>query len=140
MFTATFPVRFAHCDPAMIVYYPRYFELCDAAVEDWTAAVLKLDRAAMHGTQGLGLPTVRLEAQFTAPSRLGDVLDFAISIRRIGNSSVDLDIRISCAGQPRVTMEARLVLLDLDQACARVWPPDMLERLQAQYLCDKDPK
>ena len=28
-------VRFGHCDPAGIVFYPRYFEMLNALVEDW---------------------------------------------------------------------------------------------------------
>ena len=28
-------VRFAHCDPAGIVFYARYFEMINGVVEDW---------------------------------------------------------------------------------------------------------
>ena len=33
-FTTRTPLRFAHCDPAGIAYYPRYFEIVDAAAHD----------------------------------------------------------------------------------------------------------
>ena len=80
MFRTSLPLRFAHCDPAGIAYYPRYFELCDAAIEDWTAAVLGISRREMHVDRGLGLPTVTLTADFAMPSRLGDMLDFTITV------------------------------------------------------------
>ena len=34
-FTTTRKVRFEHCDPAGIVFYPRYFEMINGTVEDW---------------------------------------------------------------------------------------------------------
>ena len=32
VFRQSRPLRFAHCDPAGIAYYPRYLELCDGAI------------------------------------------------------------------------------------------------------------
>lgn len=132
MFETSLPLRFAHCDPAGIAYYPRYFELCDAAIEDWTAAVLGIDRRKMHLERGLGLPTVSLHAEFAAPSRLGDMLDFDVSVTRVGRSSVDLAVGIACAGQPRFTVRYTQVLTDLAGGSARPWPPELLERLNKE--------
>src|SRR3546814_2977606 len=73
------PVRFAHCDPAGIAYFPRLFELVDAAVEEWTAAAVGVARAEMHGPLRLGLPTVDLHATFAAPCRLGETLEIAVA-------------------------------------------------------------
>jgi acyl-CoA thioesterase FadM len=28
-------IRFSHCDPAGIVYFPRFFDLAHATMEDW---------------------------------------------------------------------------------------------------------
>ena len=30
-------IEWGHCDPAGIVFYPRYVELCNEMVEDWFA-------------------------------------------------------------------------------------------------------
>lgn len=132
MFKTSLPLRFAHCDPAGIAYYPRYFELCDAAIEDWTAAVLGIDRREMHLERGLGLPTASLQAEFAAPSRLGDVLDFTVSVTRAGRSSVDLAVDIACAGQPRFAVRYTQVLTDLVKGSSRPWPLDLLERLNKE--------
>ncbi|MCF8882579.1 MULTISPECIES: acyl-CoA thioesterase [Erythrobacter] len=139
MFTTRLPLRFAHCDPAGIAYYPRYFELCDAAVEDWTAAVLGVDRNTMHGELGMGLPTVDLKAEFTAPSRLGDMLDFTVRILRIGRSSLDLGIDITCGGEARFAVRSTVVLIDLANMRAHPWPADFLDPLTRHALSDKDP-
>lgn len=129
MFRISLPLRFAHCDPAGIAYYPRYFELCDAAIEDWTAAMLGLTRREMHVDRGLGLPTVTLTADFAVPSRLGDMLDFSVSVTRVGRSSVDLHVDIDCAAERRFTVRYTQVLTDLAEGTSRPWPPELLERL-----------
>ena len=68
-------VRFQHCDPAGIVFFPRYFEMVNATVEEWFAERLGMPFAEMHGpTQG-GVPTASIRADFRAPSRLGDLLE-----------------------------------------------------------------
>lgn len=130
MFRVTYPLRFAHCDPAGIAYYPRYFELCDAAIEDWTAAVLGASRRVMHMEQGLGLPTVDLKASFTAPSRLGDLLDIGVAVERVGRSSVDLALDISSDGEPRFAVRYVQVLTNLRENRATPWPPEMLRRIE----------
>lgn len=132
MFRVSYPLRFAHCDPAGIVFYPRYFELCDAAVEDWTPAILGVSRHVMHLEMGLGLPTVDLHASFTAVSRLGDLLDIDVALTRVGNSSIDLSIAMSCGGEPRLAVRCTQVLTDLSRMRSTPWTPEFRERLQKE--------
>lgn len=81
------PVRFRHCDPAGIVFFPRYLEMLNDALEDLMAALGRpFDR--LHGTHAV--PTVRLEADFARPSRLGDVLELRLDVLELGTSSVTL--------------------------------------------------
>jgi 4-hydroxybenzoyl-CoA thioesterase len=129
MFRISLPLRFAHCDPAGIAYYPRYFELCDAAIEDWTAVVLGITRREMHVDRGLGLPTVTLTADFAIPSRLGDMLDFTVQVSRVGRSSVDLHVDIDCGTERRFTVRYTQVLTDLAEGTSRAWPAELHERL-----------
>jgi 4-hydroxybenzoyl-CoA thioesterase len=132
MFTVTYPLRFAHCDPAGIAFYPRCFELCDAAVEDWTPAVLSDDRRTMHLERGLGLPTVELASTFAAPSKLGDLLDFAVKLTRVGRSSIDLEIDVTCNGEPRFSVRLTQVLIELAGGTSQPWPPEYRQRLEME--------
>lgn len=119
---AHYPVRFAHCDPAGIAYYPRLFELCDAAIEDWCADVLGISRRVMHLELGLGMPTVDMQARFIAPCRLGEMLDIEISVHRIGRSSIDFTASTGCAGDARFAVNYTQVLMSLAEARAAPWP------------------
>lgn len=130
-FRATYKLRFAHCDPAGIAYYPRLLELVDAAIEDWTPAALGLDRRQMHLELGLGLPTVELRTRFVAPCRLGELLDFDVSVLRVGTSSVDLAVAVSCGGEARFAADLTQVLIAIDRTASLPWPAPMRARLIA---------
>ena len=133
-FRRTYPLRFAHCDPAGIAYYPRYFEICDAAIEDWTEAVIGVPRRVMHLDLGLALPTVTLEAEFTAVSRLGDPLDIAIDVTSVGNSSVGLRAEVGSGGERRFSVRYRQVLMTMATGEAKPWPKEWRPRLERELV------
>ena len=121
-YTMSLPVRFGDCDIVGIGYYPRLLALADAAIEDWTVAVIGVDRAAMHIEHRRGMPTVTLETSFTVPCRLGEILDFTIDLLRVGRSSIDLAVAASVAGETRFTGRYVQVLIDTDSGAAAAWP------------------
>ncbi len=134
-FIRTYPVRFEDCDGAGIVFYPRYFLMANRIVEDWFADGLGLDFAALHQVHRLGIPTVDTHARFLAPGRLGDRLEVALEVRRLGSSSFTLGIDARCDGAPRFTVESVLVCVDLGDDALRSRPlPDTLRGAMENYL------
>ena len=107
-------IRFSHCDPAGIVFYPRYIELCVEAVEDWFGQGLGVSFWALHEEHRLGIPAVHLDVNFITPSRHGDLLDFLLSVAHIGNSSMTLDVIVECEGQRRFRERIVVVMVSLD--------------------------
>ena len=75
-------VRFQHCDPAAMVFYPRYFEMINLTVEEWFRTGLDWGFQQMHEIDDRGIPTARIAVDFSAPSRLGDVLDWSLTVKR----------------------------------------------------------
>lgn len=90
-FETSVTIRFRHCDPAGIVFYPRYFEILNDVVEDWFAAMGR-GFADMMGASGVAVPLAAIEAEFLAPSRLGDLLRAVIDVRTIGRTSCALAV------------------------------------------------
>ncbi len=121
-------VRFGDVDPAGIVFYPRYFEMLNAAVEDWFAE-LGLDFSAMHLTSHCGVPTVRLECDFVSPAVLGEELTVAISPKHVGRSSCTIGYVIECDGQVRLKAKGILVMMDLTTKRSIAWPEAIRERM-----------
>lgn len=137
-FEVEIPVRFAHCDAAGIVFFPRYFEMLNHTVEDWFAGPLGRSFKAMHLDEGVGVPTARFETDFHKPSRLEDLLTFSLSVQAIGRASADLLIRASCSGEARATFRQRIVFVDLHAMRPQPWPDDLRARMSA-FLSPSEP-
>jgi 4-hydroxybenzoyl-CoA thioesterase len=132
-FTRAIPVRFRDCDPAGIVFYPRYFEMMNDVLEDWFAE-LGLDFAAMHRDTDGGVPTLSLRAEFLRPSYLGDALEWSLTVTRLGESSFALAYAASCAGEARVRAEATLVFVENDRESMKSRPiPAILREKMLRY-------
>ncbi|BAV63365.1 acyl-CoA thioesterase [Sphingobium cloacae] len=122
-------VRFAHVDAAGIVFYPRYFEMLNAAVEDWCAQALGVDFRTMHVERRIGVPTVKLHVDFLSPSALGDRLTITLRTREIGRASCRLAVSFAGDGRERLKAEVTLVCMDIDAQRAIPWPDDMRARM-----------
>jgi 4-hydroxybenzoyl-CoA thioesterase len=129
-FVARRTVRFGHCDPAGIVYFPRYYELLNGVVEDWWDH-LGLPWTGLIGERRIGMPTAQLDARFVAPSFLGERLDFELRVAHLGRSSLQLEHRVvGPAGDERVRFAQRIVATSLDTHRPIAWPEDLREALQ----------
>lgn len=115
-------VRFQHCDPAGIVFYPRYVEMVNATIEDWFAAVIGISFAEIHTTLETALPARSLALDFRSPSRIGEVLEFSVAVTKLGTSSLGLTITARHADEIRFV--ADMVLVHVPKASFRPapWP------------------
>lgn len=127
-----YQIEFNHCDPAGIVFYPRYFEMTNHVCENFFREAVGVSYAEMM-SQRSGLPTVRIETDFRAPSRLGDVLEVTLEVVRLGGSSVTFEIVGYGAGQVRLVTKITLVWVkEVDGVLGpRAWPDAMKAKLQA---------
>lgn len=123
-------IEFNHCDPAGIVFYPRYFEMTNSVVENFFADEVGRSFAEMHldGRRN-GVPTVHIEADFVAPSRLGDKVAFTLTVRKLGGSSAVVEITGRMGAELR--MRAHLTLVWIDNMKAAAWPEALRARLAA---------
>ncbi|MGN6085658.1 acyl-CoA thioesterase [Trinickia sp.] len=118
-------IRFSHCDPAGIVFFPQYLTLTNALVEDWFTDALGIDYADMIGGRRVGLPIVRLECEFARPSRMGETISLALSLIDVGRHSIR--IRIVGRGPNGVRFAATQVLVttSLESGESIVIPDDI---------------
>ncbi|HJV27878.1 MAG TPA: thioesterase family protein [Aromatoleum sp.] len=129
MFEREVLVRFAHCDPAGIVFYPQYFVLLNGLVEDWLTDGLGTSFADMIMTRRLGIPTVRMDCTFTRPSTLGDTLVLGLTVTRIGERSIGLDVQGRVGEELRLRARQTLVTMDLEAMKSVAIPADIRDRL-----------
>ena len=103
-------IRFSECDPAGIVFYPQYFILFNDLLEAWIDGLLPVGFVGYIEKHRFGLPTVRLESDFRAISRMGDDVTLGLEVVRLGGKS--LTLALSCKGSDgEVRMSATQVLV-----------------------------
>lgn len=123
-------VRFSDCDPAGIVFYPKYFEMFNNLIEDWCRDELRFSFKEIVTRRGWGLPTVHLEVDFPAPTSFGETLRAMLALRSVGRSSIGVDITLRGPdGAFRVKGKAVLVLTDRATNRAIPFPAELRERL-----------
>jgi len=80
-------VEWGHCDPAGIVYYPRFFEMFDSCTNALFESV-GFKKQEVLKTYGLaGIPMIETSAKFFVPSSFGDTVMVESTILEWGNSS-----------------------------------------------------
>lgn len=97
----TVEIAWGDCDPAGIVFHPRYFEWFDAAAAALFAAATGETKPAMMARYGIaGFPAVEVGAVFHAPCRFGDVVRISSRVEEWKRSSFRLlhELRRSDAG------------------------------------------
>lgn len=103
-------IRFSECDPAGIVFYPQYFVLFNDLLEAWIDSLLPMGFAGYIASLRCGMPTVRLEADFKAISRMGDEVILSLQLARLGTKSLTLSLACTdAAGEPRMTVTQTVV-------------------------------
>jgi 4-hydroxybenzoyl-CoA thioesterase len=112
-------ISFKHCDPAGIVFYPRYTEMVNDVVEHWFKHGLGCDFATLHGPRGITIPVVKLQMDFRSPGFLGETLVAELAVERLGTSSLGLRIALrgpGAAGENGVKLVAALTVVFVDMA------------------------
>jgi len=132
-FQREIPVRFGHCDPASIVFYPRYFEMIAALVEDWFEDGLEASAPGLMYHRGIVTPTVHFTVDFLNAAWFGDRLTFNLWVKKIGRTSCELLIEASHQG--KMAMRVKQVLVFALERTRRATPiaPDIVKRMK-RYL------
>ena len=127
-------IRFSDCDPAGIVFYPQYFVMFNGLLEDWVDGPLGIGFAELVARRRIGLPTVRLEADFRAVSRFGDDVALSLEVERLGGKSLTLSLRCCAArdGELRMAMRQVVVATSLETHAAIALPEDLRAAIARQ--------
>eukprot|EP01034_Spumella_vulgaris_P026495 gene26495-33081_t len=87
--------------------------------------MLRTGYAHFIGERRCGLPMVKLDCEFKAPSKMGERLTLSLDVVRVGNSSMTLQLRASAGGQLRVVSNQVLVTTSLETNKSIPIPEDL---------------
>jgi 4-hydroxybenzoyl-CoA thioesterase len=128
-------IRFSDCDPAGIVFYPQYFIMFNGLVEEWFDDPLDVGYRKLIIDRRIGLPTVRLEADFRSVSRMSDTVVMSLEVERLGNRSLTLNLScVGADGAVRMQVHQVLVTTSLLDHCA-ISIPDDLRKAISDFMC-----
>lgn len=98
MFTyvRTWIIEWGDCDPAGIVYFPRFFAAFDTSTHRLLEAALGKRAADIIRENGItGWPLVDISARFMRPASFGDAVEIETRVTRVGKSSFSLAHRLT---------------------------------------------
>jgi 4-hydroxybenzoyl-CoA thioesterase len=88
-------IEWGDCDPAGIVFYPRYFAMFDASTAALFQAALGMPKIAWTRKFGiLGIPMVDTRATFSIPSAYGDEVVIESRVTAFRRSAFDVTHRL----------------------------------------------
>jgi 4-hydroxybenzoyl-CoA thioesterase len=93
-------VEWGDCDPAGIVFNPRFFEFFDASswlLFETALGVKQQEIASTYGIVGIALVDAR--ANFLKPIKFGDTIEIASRISEFRRSSFDVEHRLTIGGE-----------------------------------------
>ena len=101
MFTIrrTVRIEWGDCDPAGIVFYPRYFAMFNHSTELLIEQALGVKKYTLNRQYGLGgYPSVASKAHFLLPTRYGDDVEIESAFTKIGRSSFSIHHKLTLDG------------------------------------------
>ncbi len=127
VYSRALTIEWGDCDPAGIVFYPRYFAMFDVNAWELFATGLGLARrAVLDHFDIIGFPMVDLRAKFLAPNAHGETVRIDSGVSEFRRSSFVIAHKIF-----------RGELLTVEAFETRVWTgrhPDHPDRLKAKTI------
>jgi 4-hydroxybenzoyl-CoA thioesterase len=125
-----FRIEWQHCDPAGIVFYPRYFIMFDSSTTYLFEKALGMTKINfLKKYDCVGYPMLDTRGKFHIPTRFGDDVVIESAITEIKRSSFSVEHRILKDGQ-----------LAVEGFELRVWvgqDPDNPEKMKSRPLPDE---
>jgi len=92
-------VEWCDCDPAGIIFYPRYFEMFDTSTTVLIERALGMNKIDyLKAFDFAGHPLVEARARFRLPTRFGDEVAIETALVECGRSSFKVEHRLTKAG------------------------------------------
>jgi len=127
-------IAWAHCDPAGIVFNPRFFEFFDTntwGLFEAALGVTQQDLAATYGIVGIALVDAR--GNFMKPVAFGDTIEIVSRVSEFRRVSFDVEHRLINKGAVAVEgRESRVWAVrhadDPDRIATAPIPPEVIKK------------
>jgi 4-hydroxybenzoyl-CoA thioesterase len=115
----TVRITWGDCDPAGIVYYPRYFEMFDESTVALFERALGMTKyQSQKEFDFAGYPMVDTRAKFSIPNRYGDDVEIESTVAEFRRSSFDIQHKMLKNGALSIECSETRVWVGRDPADA----------------------
>ncbi len=123
-------VRFAHVDPAKVVYFARVYEMAHEAFEELMAS-LGLPVGPLFEESKWGMPLVHTEATYRRPWRLGERVRIEGRITEMSERSIQFEYEFKDeSGETRTRVHMRHVFVSMETFEPRSAPREFIDAAQ----------
>ncbi len=96
----SFRIEWGDCDPAGIVFYPRYFAMFDHSTTMLISAASGLSKYELLKKYSFaGYPMVDTRGKFAIPTRFGDDVTIESEFTKVGKSSFEIEHKLMKDGK-----------------------------------------
>jgi len=130
-------IEWGDCDPAGIVFFPRYFAMFDSCTTALFSKALGMTKHQFtRHYQFQGYPMVDTKARFVKPTKFGDDVVIETQVAEFRRSSFDVQHRLSLNGDLCVECFDTRVWVEVDPANpdkirAKAIPQEVIARFAA---------
>ncbi|MBV9195642.1 MAG: acyl-CoA thioesterase [Solirubrobacterales bacterium] len=126
-------VRYGECDAQGVVFNAHYLAFFDMNITELWRAAFGSYQAMLD--RGVDIVVAHAELQFRAPARFDEELTLAVSVSRLGTTSVLTEHRIRRGEHPVVDGSLRHVFVD-PRTLAKTAIPEWVRRGLAPWMLD----
>jgi len=131
-FTYKLRVRFNECDPQSVAFNANYLAYIDVAITDLYRQHFDGSYAEVMESNGVDVVVAEANLKFLAPARFDEEIEIAITVERLGSTSMEVSSLISRDGEALATAELRYVFVDL-KSWEKTPIPDPIRTTMAQF-------
>lgn len=84
--------RHGQCDPASIVYTPKFFDVFNQVIEQWFGDDIGVSYYDLLGPRRIGLGYVSTGATFFETCKMGECIEIFIDVTHVGTKSYSLTL------------------------------------------------
>jgi acyl-CoA thioester hydrolase len=121
-------VRYGECDPQGVVFNANWLGYFDVLMTElWRDRIGDYSNMLEAGTD---MVVAEATVRFLGPARFDDVIDFAVTVSRLGNTALSTHVEATVDGRTVASGDMRHVFIDPATKAKKEIPPDVRGALE----------
>jgi len=125
-------VRFNECDPQRVAFNANFLTYIDVAITDLYRQHCDGSYVEVMERSGVDVVVAEANLKFVAPAHFDQEIEVALTVERLGDTSIEVSALICFKGKTLVTAELRYVFVDIE-SWGKTPIPAQIRAMMAQF-------